>query len=297
MVSIGLATADTIVALPRWPSPDGRVRADEISRGGGGPAATAAVTVARLGHSSAIVGTIGTDRTGSEVRAALEAEGVDISHVEESAGPTAESVILVDRSSGTRAILHRPGATLAALSDAAADSCSAARWVHADHAGAPLLAEIDPSRRSIDEGTPIEGLEMTGVGIYAPSADALRARFPGLGPHAAIRHVLAAGARRVVVTFGADGAIAADATGAWRAPGVTVPVVSTLGAGDVFHGALIASMLDGLALPAATRRANVAAALSCAALDGRSGIPTAVELDAALADAPEVEPVILEVSS
>jgi sugar/nucleoside kinase (ribokinase family) len=71
-------------------------------------------------------------------------------------------------------------------------------------------------------------------------------------------------------------------------------VVSTLGAGDVFHGALLASLLDGSPLPDALQRAVVAAALSCRALDGRGAIPDASELDAAVATAPAVEPVVLE---
>jgi sugar/nucleoside kinase (ribokinase family) len=58
--------------------------------------------------------------------------------------------------------------------------------------------------------------------------------------------------------------------------------ISTLGAGDVFHGALLAYLCEGAALAHALRAANTAASLSCRALDGRSAIPTRVELEAAL---------------
>ena len=62
-------------------------------------------------------------------------------------------------------------------------------------------------------------------------------------------------------------------------PGVPVDgLVSTLGAGDVFHGALLAAFVRGLDLLAALEQANAAAALSCRALDGRSAIPTWEEL-------------------
>jgi hypothetical protein len=171
---------------------------------------------------------------------------------------------------------------------------AAASWVHADHVGAAHIGHADSARRSVDEGYRVDNLSLDGVGLYAPSAGALAARFPGVSVAAAVRAALEAGARRVVVTRGAEGAIAADATGAWRVPGMAVPIVSTLGAGDVFHGALLASLLDGLPLPAAARRANAAAALSCAALDGRRAIPTRAELDAALPGAPDVERLALE---
>ena len=60
-------------------------------------------------------------------------------------------------------------------------------------------------------------------------------------------------------------------------------VVSTLGAGDVFHGALLAALTGGRGLGEALHYANATAGLSCRALDGRSGIPAAAQVDALLA--------------
>jgi sulfofructose kinase len=57
-----------------------------------------------------------------------------------------------------------------------------------------------------------------------------------------------------------------------------VDVVSTLGAGDVFHGALLAELIRGAPLAEALDFANRCAALSCRGLDGRSAIPTMLEL-------------------
>ena len=54
--------------------------------------------------------------------------------------------------------------------------------------------------------------------------------------------------------------------------------MSTLGAGDVFHGALLSAICRGLDWPQALRQANDTAALSCRALDGRSAVPTLAEL-------------------
>src|SRR5918998_822329 len=64
---IGLVTADTIVAVPSWPAPDGRVISEPIVRSGGGPAATAAVTAARLGCSVALFGAVGDDASGADL--------------------------------------------------------------------------------------------------------------------------------------------------------------------------------------------------------------------------------------
>jgi len=56
-------------------------------------------------------------------------------------------------------------------------------------------------------------------------------------------------------------------------PAPAVDPVSTLGAGDVFHGALLAGLVRELPLEEALADANAVAAASCAALDGRSAIP------------------------
>jgi sugar/nucleoside kinase (ribokinase family) len=71
------------------------------------------------------------------------------------------------------------------------------------------------------------------------------------------------------------------------APGVPCAgFVSTLGAGDVFHGALLAYLVRGASLDDALRAANTAASLSCRALDGRSAIPTLHELQRELERSP-----------
>ncbi|MBA3436203.1 MAG: hypothetical protein H0X20_00310 [Chloroflexi bacterium] len=53
----------------------------DLQRAGGGPAATAAVALARLGHRVAFVGTVGDDAAGDEIRASLTEEGVDVEDV------------------------------------------------------------------------------------------------------------------------------------------------------------------------------------------------------------------------
>jgi sulfofructose kinase len=293
VVCLGLATADTIVTLRGWPEPDGRAVAEGIERAGGGPAATAALAIARMGRSVVIGAAVGDDDAGTFVRQDLERSGVDTDHVTVIPGRTAQSVILVDRSAATRTILHLPGVAPVALGPALRRAAEAAGWVHVDHAGYPLAMDLDRGRLSVDAGNPVPGLRLDDLGLYAPSLASLGVRYPGLPPGAAIHRALADGAHRVVVTMGAEGAIAADAGGAWRVAGAGVEVASTLGAGDVFHGALLASMAAGHSLPNALRRANLAAALSCRALDGRSGIASLPELEAALPAAPHPEPILL----
>ena len=265
----GLATKDTVIAVPALPEVDGRVVAHDEVVAGGGPAATAAVTLARLGVDVAFAGAVGDDDAGAFVLAGLAAEGVDVSRVATVPGArTPRSTILV-AGDGSRAIVHVPGDAPFPALDA-----TGAEWVHVDHAGYGSIA----GRLSVDAGNPIDELDLRDVELYAPTDERLRADFGDA--HAA----LSAGAKLVVVTRGADGCTAVSAAGEVRMPGVPCEsLVSTLGAGDVFHGALLAYLVEDAPLEHALRAANTAASLSCRALDGRTAIPTRDELEAALA--------------
>jgi sugar/nucleoside kinase (ribokinase family) len=95
---------------------------------------------------------------------------------------------------------------------------------------------------------------------------------------------IAAGPRLVVTTLGSEGCLVSEPGRHERIPAWPAEVVSTLGAGDVFHGALLAGLVEGRAAIDAARRASAVAAMSCRALDGRSGIPTRLQLDAWLAE-------------
>jgi sulfofructose kinase len=74
VIRVGLATLDTIAAVPRHPGPEDRVVASERALGGGGPAPTAAVALARLGVPAFFVGWVGEDDAGCAAAAAQRGE-------------------------------------------------------------------------------------------------------------------------------------------------------------------------------------------------------------------------------
>jgi len=284
---VGAATVDSIALVPAFPHPDQRVVADELVFAGGGPAATAAVAAARLGVAAAFVGTVGDDADGRRIVEGLEEEGVDTSGVTVARGHrSGASVIVVDHGRGTRAICARPGPPVDAAAVAAA--VAEADWVHTDHVGWAAVRAAVPvgssgPRLSLDLGYHVAGFTPREVDLFAPSIEALRAAHGSLDPEALLSAALGEGARRVVATDGSRGSYGADSSGERaHAAGVAVDVLSTLGAGDVFHGALLAAHVRGLGLEAALRYANTTAALSCQGLDGRSAIPTHERVEALL---------------
>lgn len=283
VVCVGVATLDRIAIVDAMPGEDTRIVAEPFVVAGGGPAATAAVALARLGARVAFCGVVGDDAAGREIRASLEGEGVDTRWLTAEAGTrTTESVILVTRHSGARTIITTPSTAPAAASV----PLDASRWLHVDQTGyAPVraaLATTDAADRpllSVDAGNPIAGLDLDGVDLYAPTATSIAASVPSSSLEESMRRARAAGARDVVVTDGSAGSRFLRGDEVATVPAFAVDPVSTMGAGDVFHGALLAGLVAGDDLASAVRLANVVAALSCRGLDGRSAIPRRSEAE------------------
>lgn len=271
--------------MDKYPSADERVIAEEISTAGGGPAAVAAVALSRLGIKSAIVGTIGNDVDGKEVLRIFEKEGVDISGISISSTPTGGSVIVVSKEHSARAISTRQPVTQAPMNDAAKKLISSADWVHVDHVGIKRLDEAGISRGkgpkiSFDAGYGVETFDPLTVDLFVPTDRQMSLRYPGVDLAVALENDSMKAGNTVVATQGSAGSAGfSPETGLVTALGFKVEVTSTLGAGDVFHGALVAQLIHGHQLQEAMRRANAVAALSCRGLDGQSMIPTTTELD------------------
>jgi 5-dehydro-2-deoxygluconokinase len=103
------------------------------------------------------------------------------------------------------------------------------------------------------------------------------------------RDLLKRGPKFVVVKRGGDGATIVDARGARDVPGVAVPVVNGLGAGDAFGAALGAALIAGRDPDEAVRRANAAGAIVASRLSCSTAMPRTSEIDALLAGATVVD--------
>lgn len=302
VVCVGVVTVDALSLVDRYPAADERVVGEEVIVSGGGPAANAAVVLARQGVPVAFVGRVGADATGEQALRLLASEGVDVSGVLRDPNvPTQASCVIVSKSTQTRAISTLavpPLPALEAFGERAIELIANAQWVHTDHLGfAPVAAYLKRAGRpalprlAVDAGNPVPGLDLSLLDLYVPTTESMVREF-GLehtpaGIAAAAAKALAAGAQAVVATNGRHGSSAwwSERFAPDQAPGRVdvsaldgVTIRSTLGAGDVFHGALISALCRGCDWAAALTQANATAALSCRGLDGRSAVPTLEEL-------------------
>lgn len=288
---VGVATLDALALVDRYPAADERVEASALAYAGGGPAATAAVAAARQGHDVAFVGAVGDDPEGHQIIAGLAAEGVRTDGIVVLPGRlSGASVVVVAAASATRAICNRPLPVVdLAAQPTALELIAASSWVHADHVGwEPVRVAIGHLGRSpllsYDGGHQVPGFTAEGLDLYAPTVEALETRLGSADTPRLLARAQAEGSRTVVATHGAAGSWVLTESGELsQVPAFEVEVLSTLGAGDVFHGALVSALAGGHSPADAARRANATAALSCRGLDGRSAIPSLTELDAFLA--------------
>ncbi len=266
VVVVGSANLDLVLAVSALPRAGETVLADDRANHAGGKGLNQAVAAARAGARTAFVGAVGDDPIGDSIRTGLEEEGVDVSELAVVRGARSPQSSILVRGRNRAIVAFAGTVPPLVLTARGRRLCRAAAWVHVDHVG--YAAASRETRLSIDGGNPIEGLELDGVALYSPTESTLVERFGG--------------AELVVVTLGERGSVAYPSDGAVvEAPAHPVePLVSTLGAGDVFHGALLAQLVRDVPLPEALAFANTCAALSCRALDGRSAIPTTEEVAA-----------------
>ncbi len=296
VVCAGLAVLDLVFEVDTFPTAAGKHFARSLHQVGGGPAANGAVTVARLGGMASFVGAVGDDPTGEAILAGLRADGVDVEHVEIVAGATSPtSAVLVDASGERLIVNHRDPRLHAAVTfpSAVVDDADAVladlRWpegaadalMGARDRGRPAVldydsAELDDDRALLASATHIAFAE-----------PALAERTGTDDPAEGLRRIAQETDAWVAVTRGPDGVVWLEPDGqVARLPAFTVDVVETLGAGDVFHGALALHLAEEHREPEAVRRACAAAALKCARAGGRDGIPSGDDVAAFLATPP-----------
>jgi len=261
-------------------------------------AANAAVAVARLGGEAHFWGPVGDDSVADSMSAHLRAAGVDVRGLRRFAGLySSTSAILID-ARGERLIVSYRGTALEAPADwlqldqvgSAGALLADVRWPQgsiaalraARRAGIPTVIDADTAETATLQS-------LAGEAEYAVFSEPGLACFSGAGDiEGGLRRALALGARLAAVTQGERGVCwieAGQPKGLRQLPAFAVPVVDTLAAGDVFHGAFALELARGKVPADALRFAAAAAAIKCSRPGGRSGSPSRDEVERFLREA------------
>jgi fructokinase len=301
VVVAGEALVDLVVAA------DGSVTAIP----GGGPF-NAARALSRLGTQTSFLGALSSDRFGRLLRATLAGDGVRLDHAPAVPQPTTLALAEVD-AAGTASYRFYLSGTSAPLLDAVATDAVAASPPVALHVGSlglvlepmadhlaalatglppDVLVFVDPNCRPAPIEDPARYRSrldhvLDRADVVKVSTEDLAYLLPDVPAADAAVRLRRRTHQVVLVTDGPRPTLVVHGAGTFMVPVPAVRVVDTVGAGDTFGGAFLASwlaaangpgdLLDPDRLRRAVERAARAAAMTCTRAGAQP--PNAAELD------------------
>lgn len=291
VLCVGIAVVDFIFRYDAVPRTPGKHIAKGFDAVVGGMAANAAIAVARLGGAGALMSRLGADPNGRFTRDEIVVHGVDVTAVEETAdAPTSLSGVAIG-DDGERMLFNYQDPRLllevrspprSAFGEFAALLVDT-RWPAAGLTGLELAAERGVAGvADIDHAIDPPWLEATlrTASHVVFSSEGLKDSLGIDGLDAGVAEARRVTPGRIAVTLGGDGVAWLDGERLRRMPAFPVRAVDTLGAGDVFHGALALALGEGRAWPDALLFASAAAAVKCSRPSGRGSFPTREDVTA-----------------
>ncbi|WP_183790096.1 ribokinase [Tunturiibacter gelidoferens] len=295
IVVVGSINMDLVSSVPRIPRAGETIFGHDFQTHAGGKGANQAVGVARLEYPVKMLGMVGRDAFGDQLRLQLKREGVDITEVSEVNAATGTATILVD-DAGENSIVVSPGANLHLTPDVLRSRKEIFR-----HAGVVLaqleipletvqcLAEICSELKLplILDPAPAQALpngELRGVTWLTPNETEAQFYTNGASSEEGVMAMLLQlGAKGIILKRGALGAVLfGEDRSLHRIPAPKVQAVDTTAAGDAFNAAFAVGLMNGDTPVESARFATVAAALSVTRSGAQPSLATKREVLMAL---------------
>ncbi len=279
VLCVGYACVDINFSASHHPSADEKLRATRLSTCGGGPAANAAVAVARLGGRARFCGYLGVDAFGDAHLRELEQDGVLCDMMARGDPPTPMAAVTI-KPDGARSIIdyRAPGAI--AAEDLVSLLTHPAKVLLVDGHQPLLSLRLIEEARSLGIPSVLDaGSVHDGTSLLYNKVDALIAseKFAKqMSQEDDPRQALAAldgTAPFIAVTWGAQGVYWQDEDGQHHLPAFNIDPVDTTGAGDAFHGAFALGLAQGLSTRDNMRRSSATGALTCMKAGARTALP------------------------
>lgn len=277
IVVVGSLHYDVMVEAPVRPRKGETVTGQAWYPKFGGKGGNQAVAAAKAGATTRFVGAVGEDDFAELMRATLQLHGIATDHVATIPDcGTGMSVAIIDAEGDYGAVIVS-GANLhidtAQFADAELWRDTSVLILQNEVPEAVNIAAAQEARRNglrvCMNAAPWRQVSPELLGLLdILVVNAIEAKDMGAGPvtdlasakQAAVS--LCAQVPSVIVTAGGDGLAWAERDqGAGAIPALSVPVVSTHGAGDMFIGTLCHALAQGADLETASKRANKAAAM------------------------------------
>jgi sugar/nucleoside kinase (ribokinase family) len=264
---IGLVTLDLIYLADSAPKNNQKMVAADYTLAAGGPATNAAVTFAHLGNQARVLGVVGSHPMTQLIRSDVENYRVAIADLEPNKQtPPPVSSIIVTQGTGERAVISINAAKIQASSasipanilhdidiiliDGHQMAVSQAIAQTAKAENIPVVIDGGSWKPGFEEILPFVDYAVCSANFSPPNCDTEEQVFNYLSsfgiPHIAITH----GEQPIAY-------LNSNQIGTITVP--QIPVVDTLGAGDIFHGAFCHYILRENFTNALAQAANIAA--------------------------------------
>lgn len=284
VVGIGIPYYDMVINVSKMPGLDGAAGANEAFYQGGGKVATAMAAAARLGRSAGMMAKVGENHRGQFIINDFRYNGVDTSAIIVDAPGTSSPfcLSLSEEEHKTRIFIGKEGTAGELLPEEIDyEYLGKAKYLHLENgrpasATAALFAREHGIVTVMDADNYQEGIVklLPCLDVFIASEFFYRDMFGNLPYEEGCRKLLEAGPSTAIVTLGSRGSVGMTAQdGFFRTESFQVPVRDTTGAGDVFHGAYIVGLLEGMDAPECARFASAVSAIKCTCFGGRTGIP------------------------
>jgi ribokinase len=295
----GSINMDVVATAERHPQVGETVAGKEVLYFPGGKGANQAVAAARLEVPTTLIGRLGTDAFGAELRSFLEAQAVDVSLVVETANVhTGTAIITLANADNTIVVI--PGANGLVSADDTGNAPLAPGDVAVSQFEIPLPAITTFFRRARTVGAltilnpaparacEAELLDLVDILVLNETELGLLANIR-LREDAEIPEIVNAakaldkGPTKVIcVTLGRRGVLALAGDDHHFIAGHKVTAVDTTGAGDCFVGALAAQLASEATLHDALVYANTAASICVQRMGAAPSMPDPTEVSEAL---------------
>ena len=289
IVVLGSTNMDLVTYVEKAPQRGETVTGREFRTIPGGKGANQATAAARAGGDVLMIGAVGNDAYGAQLRSALEHSGVDTDDLRTVEGPSGTAHIVVDDEGGNAiVVILGANATLDHLSPgdegviADADTLLLQLEIPLPAVLAGARAARRHGVRTVLTPSPARPLpdELLGaIDLIVPNEHEAATLTGRTDPREAAG-VLLDLVPEVVVTLGASGSLyAARGAEPLTVPALEVTAVDSTGAGDTFVGALAVALGEGRPMPDALAWASCAAALSVQREGATVSMPYRPEID------------------
>lgn len=301
VVVIGSLNMDLVAQVPQLPRRGQTITGFQFQMLPGGKGANQAFAVGKLGGAARMMGRVGNDLFGEQLKSSLNSVGISVDGVLSTAGESTGVALILVEAGGENQIVVAAGANGRLSSDdvrAELERTSAQYLLLQLESPLPTVeaAAIAGRRRGMlvildpAPAVPLSSSLLNSIDVLTPNESEALVLLGSQGESISLDQVaevcaklLALGPSSVILKMGQYGVWFADRKQSRHFPAPKVDAVDTTAAGDTFNGALATALAEGKSFERAIPFANCAAALSVTRLGAQASVPSRSEVEEMLA--------------